>query len=294
MRRIGVFMVLVGLTAGSAAAQEEAPKTRTVRTIAVKARFLSGEKALLQKRGLIEDAPWKTISAKDADKIVDAMREAEDAFVLHAPALKLHDGQRAYIAITKQQNYVLDCPLDDDGEPKPVIGTLQVGLILDLKPSITEKGEIVFTYLAPRSSVLLGTRECKAHVKTDGRIQEVTWQEPVLWVGGPRFENPCDISVKPGQALVVPLTYRIEQGGATVRARVIDGKVEEKYEPKRRRDDSPGTDLDVVCIFTAEEGEPVEIPEGQEVPDFEGPTFELQTGEPKGKGAGLFGDEEEE
>ena len=121
-------------------------------------------------------------------------------------------------------------------------------------------------------------RECTATAELDGKKQAMSWQEPVMLTGAPRFKNPCEIRVKPGDALVVPFDLVVEQGAGAARALAVDGKVEETYKPVAKHEASNPADRVVVCVLTAEVLEPVKAEWDREIPQFRGPTFELQPG----------------
>jgi len=306
MRRSVIVVTLLVVAAGSAVAQQaDRPEQKHAirlwagepyHPLRVKVYVFVGKPAALEKVGLSTgEDPWRELSAKafaavlkrlpkgarvDAMQFVRGVPQApRDLMLLHNPKMTFIPGQRAYTAVSAQSNYVRDVrPAEDGAKLLPVIAIYQEGIVLDLRPDAAGDDQVVYRHLRPTWSTLLGLRTCTATVELNGKKEKVIWQEPVMLMARPRFESPCDIRIGAGDALVVPLDYVVEQGAAGVRALVVDGKVQEVYEgaaPKRA--DDPGRYL-IVCVLTAEVLAPV-IPERNVgVPQFPGPTFELQPG----------------
>jgi len=267
------------------------PAGTMIQKVIIEACFVRGPMAKMKQLGLDFDGKSKTISSKDWAGLIREVRHLREVELLNTPKLTMISGQRAYIAMTSHTNYVRDClPGKDPAKMTPVIGTVAEGLVLDVRATVGAKGEVIFRYVSPATSVLLGMRECKATVEVEGKQQKVSWQEPVTLVGRPRFENPCEIRVKAGGALVVPLDYVVEQGAGAARAFAVNGKVNETYKAAAKAKKEEPTGRIIACVLTTRVLDPVPTERDMELPGFRGPTwtFELQPGKVKREENGIF------
>ena len=72
--------------------------------------------------------------------ILTAVQQSTRATVLNAPKLTMMNGQRAYIAISRQQNFVQDVSVEVSESAvgyDPEIGTVQDGIVFDVRPTVS-------------------------------------------------------------------------------------------------------------------------------------------------------------
>ena len=89
--------------------------------------------------------------------ILTAVQQSHRATLMNAPKLTMMNGQRAYIAISRQQNFVQDITVEvSEGAVgyDPDIGTVQDGIVFDVRPTISADRRYVQMDLRPSVAVV--------------------------------------------------------------------------------------------------------------------------------------------
>lgn len=89
--------------------------------------------------------------------ILTAVQQSRRATLLNAPKLTMMNGQRAYIAISRQQNFVQDVTVEvSEGAVgyDPDIGTVQDGIVFDVRPTVSADRRYVRMDLRPSVAVV--------------------------------------------------------------------------------------------------------------------------------------------
>ena len=129
--------------------------------------------------------------------ILDAVQQSRRSTLLNAPKLTMMNGQRAYIAVSRQQNFVQSVTAEvSEGAVgyTPDIGTVQDGIVFDVRPTVS----------ADRRYVQMDLRPSIAVIERIDNFQVVT---PGVLFGGAQIQLPV-IS-----ATVVRATVSCPDGG---------------------------------------------------------------------------------
>jgi len=89
--------------------------------------------------------------------ILDAVQQSQKAQLMNAPRLTMMNGQRAYIAVSRQQNFVRDITVQvSEGAVgyDPDIGTVQDGIVFDVRPTVSADRRYVQMDLRPSIAVV--------------------------------------------------------------------------------------------------------------------------------------------
>jgi len=116
----------------------------------VTTRILDVDAALLPQLlalGKPAEAATVWLDEAAADKLDELIRKHADGLtVVTAPRLATYDGQRAHISILNQIAYVQDYEVEisnDVSVADPIIGTLNEGLVVDLRPHVAADGKAI-------------------------------------------------------------------------------------------------------------------------------------------------------
>ncbi|HUU43376.1 MAG TPA: hypothetical protein VMX57_06325, partial [Planctomycetota bacterium] len=89
--------------------------------------------------------------------ILDAVQQSQKAQLMNAPRLTMMNGQRAYIAVSQQINFVRDITVQvSEGAVgyDPDIGTVQDGIVFDVRPTVSADRRYVQMDLRPSIAVV--------------------------------------------------------------------------------------------------------------------------------------------
>jgi hypothetical protein len=219
--------------------------------ILVQARFIAAEPARMKAAGLITDKPFEILGAEDWTSRLQRLESGHLTAIVSAPRVTVMSGQEACVMVCSETPVEIDCrhkmpeseavKENEKGKAKekdkakernketylPVIEMVPQGVALEVKAR-AEGGDAVFTEIKPRQSTLIGMRSCSATVPLTKGDMRAKWQEPLVLVGAGRVSSPCQIRVRPGQCVMVPMVYCVHGTSASVRALAKDGKVQEE------------------------------------------------------------------
>ena len=180
------------------------------------------------------------LSLTAREQFIERVKNSRRLLTVSAPHWEMRAGQRQTMSLTTQRTYVQDYRLQADpagaeGSPVwvPVIGQLTDEVCIDVQADI-EAGEIVFRRLGCKV-VRAELISCSATFAIGDAQQTLTWAEPIVRTVASTVEHPCEIRVKPGESIVLPLSRSVDRGCPTLRAFVRSRDVREQYEPGPRR-----------------------------------------------------------
>jgi type II secretory pathway component GspD/PulD (secretin) len=105
---------------------------------------LSGSGGLTLATSFLDDV--------EVNMILSAIQQSRRALQMKSPKLTMMNGQRAYIAVSKQRNFVQDVSVDvSEGAVgyDPDIGTVQDGIVFDVRPTVSADRRYVQMDLRP-------------------------------------------------------------------------------------------------------------------------------------------------
>ena len=141
--------------------------------------------------------------------ILTAVQQSSRATLMNAPKLTMMNGQRAYIAVSKQQNFVQDVTVQvSEGAVgyDPDIGTVQDGIVFDVRPTVSADRRYVQMDLRPSVAVI--ERIDNFQTITTGVFGGAVIQLPVISVTVVR----TTVSVPDGGTLLIGgLSYAFDQ-----------------------------------------------------------------------------------
>lgn len=123
------------------------PWTDTDRAvISVETHILEAERGALQGIGQRGGDNVRFLDDTAVEVILRAAKKGDKIKVLSAPRLSAYDGQSANISTINQISYIQDYAVETGNTTTisdPIIGVVQEGLVLDLKPVLSKDGKYV-------------------------------------------------------------------------------------------------------------------------------------------------------
>lgn len=113
---------------------------------------------------------WSLVSEYTWNTVLRALRKGEKATILTAPRVTVFNTQRANIAVAEQRAYIQDYDVEiaqDAAIYDPIIATVQDGLVLDVRPIISNDRKYITLELRPAVASLRGLREIDISVPVD-------------------------------------------------------------------------------------------------------------------------------
>ncbi len=132
--------------------------------------------------------------------ILTAVQQSNRSTLMNAPRLTMMNGQRAYIAVSRQQNFVQNVTAQvSEGAVgySPDIGTVQDGIVFDVRPTVSADRRYVQMDLRPSVAVI--ERIDNFQTITTGLFGGAVVQLPVIDVTVVR----CTVSVPDGGTLMI-------------------------------------------------------------------------------------------
>lgn len=111
----------------------------------VEARVIEAPRDVLVERPTAQH-PVRFLDEAQATSLLRQIEEQEQVQVLSAPRLSTFDGQRANISILNQISYVQDYEVEVGATTTvsdPVVGVVQEGLVLDLRPVLSQDQKVI-------------------------------------------------------------------------------------------------------------------------------------------------------
>jgi type II secretory pathway component GspD/PulD (secretin) len=105
----------------------------------------------LQNRGGI-GLQYRILREMELNSVIRAVRKTQKASVVTAPRVTAFNGQRAHILIAQQQAYIQDYDVEIAQNSRaydPVIGIVQDGLVLDVRPIISNDRKYITLEMRP-------------------------------------------------------------------------------------------------------------------------------------------------
>ncbi len=123
---------------------------------------LGGPTGLGTAKGLADASGGLTLATSfledvEVNFILTAVQQSERSTLMNAPKLTMMNGQRAYIALSRQQNFVQDVTVQvSEGAVgyDPDIGTVQDGIVFDVRPTVSADRRYVQMDLRPSVAVI--------------------------------------------------------------------------------------------------------------------------------------------
>ena len=137
------------------------------------AKGLSGTGGLHLTGSFLDD--W------EVNFVLDAVQQSRRSTLMNCPKLTMMNGQRAYIAVSRQQNFVASVEATTAETAvgyTPDIGTVQDGIVFDVRPTVSADRRYVQMDLRPSLAVV--ERIDNFQVITGGVFGGVTIQLPVI------------------------------------------------------------------------------------------------------------------
>ncbi|MBI3099410.1 MAG: hypothetical protein HYY93_14460, partial [Planctomycetes bacterium] len=130
---------------------------------------------------------WSLLSEYAWNTVLRALRKGEKATILTAPRVTVFNTQRANIAVAEQRAYIQDYDVEiaqDAAIYDPIIATVQDGLVLDVRPIISNDRKFITLELRPAVASLRGLREIDISVPVDapGAAGYTPIQLPVVFL----------------------------------------------------------------------------------------------------------------
>lgn len=199
--------------------------------IHIVARIFGWPAAHTADLGFDPEKPATLLSHERYERLIDCLVLAGRWAVFCAPRLTVVSSQKADLRITRTLKPVMDydaARLEQGKSAEESAVTVEIphGLVVELQAA-AEGGEVVFTGLEARLTRPVELCECKANATVGGKKVRLVWQEPVVLTSKTQLPQPCNLRLKPGEALVVPIRLdSLVVNRSKVRALVKDGKAE--------------------------------------------------------------------
>lgn len=147
------------------------------------------------------------LSPKQLDALLRFVERDEHVTQITAPRITCYDGQRANVSILNQVSYIRDYDVEVQGDEwiaDPVVGVVQEGLTMDLRP-VTSKDRRYVTVTASMTWADLHKPIAERKVLLEKAASPVTIQLPELHVGG----TNATVTIPVGHAAVLstPATF---------------------------------------------------------------------------------------
>lgn len=185
------------------------------------------------------------LEADAVDRLYRAIEACDDAQILCLPRLTAYSGQLTHAQIGQQRAFVSDHDIDPaSGRAHPHIAIVTTGDVAVSRISAGDDGRCTIHELHVTSLVAAMT-SCSARLATLGD-GTATWQEPELrWTRA--VVQPGEI-LAPGQALVIPLSRRIEKRLANARLVAVGDVAERTEERDQSRISGHTTEVAVIRV----------------------------------------------
>ncbi len=147
--------------------------------------------AVLGHRRPAQDARSLALTVAEAESIMKRVEASPKASVVAAPRITVYDNQKCNVSMLNQISYVKDYEVevaDVSVIADPVIGIIQEGITLDMRPTITaDKKKIIVSISSTHASVARPIPQKKINLKDKNAAlpephQEVTIQVPEVHV----------------------------------------------------------------------------------------------------------------
>ncbi len=142
--------VAAALKARGATTPPTVPAKGPVTLVDIQTRVLqvTGAKDFLRDLAGVETRAGQVMLLDDLEQevILRAVEKSERVQQITAPRITVYDGQRANVSITNQISYIQDYDVEVKGEnwmADPIVGVVQDGLIVDLRPVVSKDRETV-------------------------------------------------------------------------------------------------------------------------------------------------------
>ncbi len=140
---------------------------------------LLGQQRPTEKRRAVQ------LTKEQAARLLKAVGENQDAQIVSAPRITVYDGQKANVSVLNQVSYIQDYDVEVTKDGKsvadPVVGVLQEGTVIDLKPTCAADGKVIdFDFTGTFAAIQRPIPEFET--KLDGTDQKVTIQLPEMRV----------------------------------------------------------------------------------------------------------------
>ncbi len=181
--------------------------------VSIEARFLVVSQEFLDdikddlkelKVELPEDSQSKEFLDDDKVKsLIKATKVYANSKVLAAPSVLVWDGESAMITIVSETAYISGYEESDDGDPTPIIKTVESGVSMKVLPKIAEKGNIL--------------------LEVDAEINEEIGAEESVNADGLPIEIPDVVSTSITSKVVVPDGGTVMFDGGPMDAKTENG-----------------------------------------------------------------------
>ncbi|MBN4049884.1 hypothetical protein JYT84_00490 [bacterium AH-315-M10] len=104
---------------------------------------------------------WATLGGEQLNMLVTAVRKSQKAATVSSPRLTAFNTQRAYVTVVNQRAYIKDYDVEiaqNSVAADPEIGTVQDGLVLDVRPTVSHDRKYVTLEMRPTISTVTQLR----------------------------------------------------------------------------------------------------------------------------------------
>jgi type II secretory pathway component GspD/PulD (secretin) len=182
--------------------------------------------------------------------ILQAVRKKYRSNILTSPRLTVFNTQRANVTIINQQAYVQDYDVEiatNSTIADPVIGVVQSGVVLDVKPIISADKKYITLELQPTVADLIDMKDFKTSVASSEKTQPMLNDQPVT--NTTRAAKEITIQAPELKMTKIRTTVTIPDGGTLL----IGGLMQ-----ATRQDTMSGipvlSDLPIISFFTSRKG----------------------------------------
>jgi hypothetical protein len=200
----------------------------------IRAHFYQACPDRFRQYGIEPGIQMKVLPHTEGGRLLTALRRDPAIRTLSTPTLATYSGKPASVYLGDHKTYVKGYSVQGEAGRflvDPLIGWYDVGQSLRVLAKRVA-GQVVYQGIDARTSDLLGVRTCATEVTSGLQAwDDVTWQEPVLFLGSASLPSEgCSIEVEKGGAVVLPLQYRVHHASSPTRALAKGGAVSERYE----------------------------------------------------------------